>query len=271
MDHTVHWVKVRDLFVSSSLILFVAWHSNSNTKTPDPQKKEKKKKRDRSRDPMGRTWPETGPIDKARFALSLTVIGDLQTFSASARATIPPFLSLSLFVVVVFARRGDRKSFLRQCSLAWPRSASMRSARSSSVNPRRFLLLLLPIPFPPFSSRRNPSRFRRWSMFRSPSLWFLIRCLGRSRLLWTTWVDVRRVFWGFLCPFLCVCLSRFGERLGLCGWWVGMFFGRVTQHLDSPDNNPDLPWEFSDANKNKVAPITFSLWIVPINSLVSLC
>lgn len=24
------------------------------------------------------------------------------------------------------------------------------------------------------------------------------------------------------------------------------------QHLDSPDNNPDLPWEFTDANKEKV-------------------
>ncbi|MCI54734.1 NADH dehydrogenase (ubiquinone) flavoprotein 2 mitochondrial, partial [Trifolium medium] len=23
-------------------------------------------------------------------------------------------------------------------------------------------------------------------------------------------------------------------------------------HLDSPDNNPNLPWEFNDANKAKV-------------------
>jgi len=26
----------------------------------------------------------------------------------------------------------------------------------------------------------------------------------------------------------------------------------IEQHLDSPDNSPDLPWEFSDANKEKV-------------------
>jgi hypothetical protein len=25
-----------------------------------------------------------------------------------------------------------------------------------------------------------------------------------------------------------------------------------SQHLDSPDNNPNLPWEFNDANKAKV-------------------
>ncbi|KAJ0791301.1 putative NADH:ubiquinone reductase (H(+)-translocating) [Helianthus annuus] len=27
----------------------------------------------------------------------------------------------------------------------------------------------------------------------------------------------------------------------------------LNYHLDSPDNNPDLPWEFSDANKPKVS------------------
>lgn len=26
-----------------------------------------------------------------------------------------------------------------------------------------------------------------------------------------------------------------------------------TQHIDSPDNNPDLPWEFNDTNKEKVS------------------
>ncbi|XP_044501078.1 NADH dehydrogenase [ubiquinone] flavoprotein 2, mitochondrial-like isoform X2 [Mangifera indica] len=29
----------------------------------------------------------------------------------------------------------------------------------------------------------------------------------------------------------------------------------LNYHLDSPDNNPDLPWEFSDANKEKVKEI----------------
>lgn len=26
----------------------------------------------------------------------------------------------------------------------------------------------------------------------------------------------------------------------------------AAQHIDTPDNNPDLPWEFSEANKKKV-------------------
>ena len=26
----------------------------------------------------------------------------------------------------------------------------------------------------------------------------------------------------------------------------------LRQHIDTPDNNPDLPWEFTDANKQKV-------------------
>lgn len=25
------------------------------------------------------------------------------------------------------------------------------------------------------------------------------------------------------------------------------------QHIDGPDNSPDLPWEFNDANKEKVS------------------
>ncbi|KAL3717409.1 hypothetical protein ACJRO7_008918 [Eucalyptus globulus] len=29
----------------------------------------------------------------------------------------------------------------------------------------------------------------------------------------------------------------------------------LNYHIDSPDNNPDLPWEFSDANKSKVKEI----------------
>lgn len=29
------------------------------------------------------------------------------------------------------------------------------------------------------------------------------------------------------------------------------------QHIDSPDNNPDLPWEFSEANKKRLAQIQF--------------
>ncbi|XP_030451479.1 NADH dehydrogenase [ubiquinone] flavoprotein 2, mitochondrial isoform X1 [Syzygium oleosum] len=33
------------------------------------------------------------------------------------------------------------------------------------------------------------------------------------------------------------------------------FSTALNYHLDSPDNNPDLPWEFSDANKNKVKEI----------------
>ncbi|RWW28830.1 hypothetical protein GW17_00006678, partial [Ensete ventricosum] len=32
--------------------------------------------------------------------------------------------------------------------------------------------------------------------------------------------------------------------------YVGKFVS--CQHLDSPDNNPDLPWDFSEANKEKV-------------------
>ncbi|KAF3645831.1 NADH dehydrogenase [ubiquinone] flavoprotein 2, mitochondrial [Capsicum annuum] len=32
-------------------------------------------------------------------------------------------------------------------------------------------------------------------------------------------------------------------------------FRRTTQHIDTPDNNPDLPWEFNDANKAKVKEI----------------
>ncbi|RYR42225.1 hypothetical protein Ahy_A08g038701 isoform B [Arachis hypogaea] len=30
------------------------------------------------------------------------------------------------------------------------------------------------------------------------------------------------------------------------------FSTALNYHIDSPDNNPDLPWEFSDANKSKV-------------------
>jgi hypothetical protein len=26
----------------------------------------------------------------------------------------------------------------------------------------------------------------------------------------------------------------------------------VVQHLDSPENNPDMPWEFTEANMKKV-------------------
>ncbi|GMN49968.1 hypothetical protein TIFTF001_019125 [Ficus carica] len=33
------------------------------------------------------------------------------------------------------------------------------------------------------------------------------------------------------------------------------FSTALNYHLDSPDNNPDLPWEFSDANKDKVKEI----------------
>ncbi|GFZ19745.1 NADH-ubiquinone oxidoreductase 24 kDa subunit [Actinidia rufa] len=32
-------------------------------------------------------------------------------------------------------------------------------------------------------------------------------------------------------------------------------FRRIPQHIDNPDNNPDLLWEFSDANKEKVKEI----------------
>ncbi|XP_020550277.1 NADH dehydrogenase [ubiquinone] flavoprotein 2, mitochondrial isoform X2 [Sesamum indicum] len=33
------------------------------------------------------------------------------------------------------------------------------------------------------------------------------------------------------------------------------FSTALNYHIDSPDNNPDLPWEFTDANKEKVAKI----------------
>lgn len=33
----------------------------------------------------------------------------------------------------------------------------------------------------------------------------------------------------------------------------------IVQHLDTPDNNPDLPWEFSKANKEKVSEILVEL------------
>ncbi|CAA3000974.1 NADH dehydrogenase [ubiquinone] flavo 2, mitochondrial-like [Olea europaea subsp. europaea] len=33
------------------------------------------------------------------------------------------------------------------------------------------------------------------------------------------------------------------------------FSTALNYHLDSPDNNPDLPWEFTDANKEKVKEI----------------
>lgn len=35
--------------------------------------------------------------------------------------------------------------------------------------------------------------------------------------------------------------------------WVNLGFFWGVQHLDTPDNNPDLPWEFSEANKQKVS------------------
>uniref|UniRef100_A0A7N2L8R0 Uncharacterized protein n=1 Tax=Quercus lobata TaxID=97700 RepID=A0A7N2L8R0_QUELO len=33
------------------------------------------------------------------------------------------------------------------------------------------------------------------------------------------------------------------------------FSTALNYHLDSPDNNPDLPWEFTSANKHKVKEI----------------
>lgn len=35
------------------------------------------------------------------------------------------------------------------------------------------------------------------------------------------------------------------------------FFFRGMQHIDSPDNNPGIPWEFSDANKEKASDIHY--------------
>lgn len=33
----------------------------------------------------------------------------------------------------------------------------------------------------------------------------------------------------------------------------------TVQHLDTPDNNPDLPWEFTDTNKEKVSKVAGEL------------
>lgn len=44
---------------------------------------------------------------------------------------------------------------------------------------------------------------------------------------------------------LIICLSFIGVLILI---WILDFL----KHLDSPDNNPDLPWEFSEANKKKV-------------------
>lgn len=35
--------------------------------------------------------------------------------------------------------------------------------------------------------------------------------------------------------------------------WRNQLADAIVQHLDTPDNNPDLPWEFSAANKEKVS------------------
>lgn len=63
------------------------------------------------------------------------------------------------------------------------------------------------------------------------------------------------------CPKLCEFSIKFQSSifqfrtyvcLCLLIYWLKLSFLQIEQHLDSPDNNPDLPWEFSDANKEKV-------------------
>lgn len=46
-------------------------------------------------------------------------------------------------------------------------------------------------------------------------------------------------------------LCEFNERLNFLVELMNSNFN-VLQHVDSPDNNPDLPWEFSEPNKKKV-------------------
>lgn len=46
-------------------------------------------------------------------------------------------------------------------------------------------------------------------------------------------------------------ISQLNKRLFfLLSSWIWIF--NVLQHVDSPDNNPDLTWEFSETNKKKV-------------------
>ena len=45
-------------------------------------------------------------------------------------------------------------------------------------------------------------------------------------------------------------LREFNEMPNFCRSNEWEF--NVLQHIDTPDNNPDLPWEFSEPNKKKV-------------------
>ena len=44
-------------------------------------------------------------------------------------------------------------------------------------------------------------------------------------------------------------LCELSEMYNFC---VEIMNFNVLQHIDTPDNNSDLPWEFSETNKNKV-------------------
>ena len=63
-------------------------------------------------------------------------------------------------------------------------------------------------------------------------------------------------FYDYVQLYVCICIYVFDSRLIL----------GIEQHLDSPDNNPDLPWEFTDKNKGKVSEadnnkfLSFSYW-----------
>ena len=67
-----------------------------------------------------------------------------------------------------------------------------------------------------------------------------------SQLRLTMWVTFyAQVCWDFWLQFVSICFGLFSPDLS--------FFFCGFQHLDSPDNNPDLPWEFSGKNKEKVS------------------